>query len=127
MLGDSERAGRLHPLLEPHRDRWVEAPYTGLSLGPIPVYLGILERMLGRPDTARANFEEALRMSTESDAPPWVAESLWQSGRTLLAHPAAQGDEDRGCDLGIRARGMAADMGQGDLARRIARSGLAVD
>jgi hypothetical protein len=36
--------------------------------------------------------------------------------------PAAQGDEDRGRDLVVRARGMAADLDQGDLARRIARS-----
>jgi DNA-binding CsgD family transcriptional regulator len=82
IVRDEERAARLYELLSPHAGRNV---VLGLAAADRPVShaLGLLARLLGRPDEAIAHFERAADDAEAFGALPWRAEALFELGATL--------------------------------------------
>jgi hypothetical protein len=63
----------------------MNAPFTAeIALGSVSRYLGMLARMLGRPDDAAQHFEYGLEFNTRAGARPWVARTREDYGRMLL-------------------------------------------
>ena len=70
---------------------------------------------MGRADDAVRHLEDALETNTRAQAPPWIARSLLDLARALLArgHP---GDDLRAVDQLQRAERLAGNLGMRSLA-----------
>ncbi|MEX2395046.1 MAG: tetratricopeptide repeat protein, partial [Actinomycetota bacterium] len=115
-----EATEKLYALLEPYPRRVPLMPPIGFVT--TSHWLGVLAAKLGRVDTARAHFEEALTLHTTLGARPWLACTLSEYGVMLLEH----GDEDervRAIDMLHDALAVADGLGMAPVASR-ARAAL---
>jgi DNA-binding SARP family transcriptional activator/tetratricopeptide (TPR) repeat protein len=83
-LGDVDRAGVLHRLLEPYADLVVVDPHV-FSTGSAARYLGMAASTCGRFDEAERHFLAALEMDERIGARPWLADTQSSYGQMLLA------------------------------------------
>lgn len=87
-LGDRARAGTLHRLLTPYRDRAV-APASAVAFwGFVSYYLGLLAAVLGRFEEAEGHFRAALDASARAGAEPSSNRTRVGFARMLLARGA---------------------------------------
>lgn len=85
-LGDTERAVKLHGLLEPYADRHIALGRFGsVCLGPAAYYLGLLDLTLGRPEQAVGRFQHAAALAGHLQARPIIARCREGQARALLA------------------------------------------
>jgi AAA ATPase domain len=96
-VDDVPRAERLRALLLPFAAYNVRVTRLGIAcLGSVEHYLGLLCATLGRWDEAVTRFEAAAQFNDERlGAPPFVANSRYQLGRSLVAR-GRPGDAARG-------------------------------
>jgi DNA-binding NarL/FixJ family response regulator len=85
MLGDRARVRELFERLASYRGLNVTLPGT-FMLGAVSGYLAELAAALGRPESARELFEEAIVMNAGMRAAPALARTRVQLARWLLAH-----------------------------------------
>lgn len=78
-LEDTVAAADLYQVLEPFRGLRASVPGI-IALSPVPYYLGLLARLLGRFDEAERWLREATRRTTRSSVPshpgPWAMAGL---------------------------------------------------
>jgi tetratricopeptide (TPR) repeat protein len=119
-LGDVERARTLYELLSPYAGH---APTGGeVSLGAASRYLGVLASTLRRFDEAEAHLERALERNTVMGARPWVAYTLHDHGRVLLARDAP-GDQEHASELLAQAAAICERTGMRALGARVSSAG----
>ena len=76
--------------------------------------------------TPFAHLEDALETNTRAQAPPWIARSLFELARALLAR-GRPGDELRAVDLLQRAELLARNLGMRSLAAQVALERSAIN
>ena len=88
LLGDERLARRLYELLLPRDGLCILGGRGVYFRGAAARYLGLLAATLGRADDAVRHLEDALETNTRAQAPPWIARSLLELARALLARGA---------------------------------------
>jgi tetratricopeptide (TPR) repeat protein len=68
LIGDTTWAARAHELLSPY-DGLEVVGSVSLYVGPVSVYLGMLERLLDRPDDAQRHLEQAIAYTGVGEPP----------------------------------------------------------
>ena len=114
LLADERLAPRFYELLLPRDGLCILGGRGVYFRGAVARYLGLLAATLGRADDAVRHLEDALRTNTRAQAPPWIARSLFELGRALLAR-GRPGDELRAVELLERAEPLARDLGMRSL------------
>jgi DNA-binding CsgD family transcriptional regulator len=85
-LDDTERAAKLHGLLEPYADRnLATGRFGGMCLGPAAYFLGLLDLTLGQPEQAVGHFQHAATLAGRLQARPIIARCREGQARALLA------------------------------------------
>ena len=106
LLQDERLAPRLYELLVPRDGLCILGGRGVYFRGAAARYLGLLAATLGRTDAAVRHHEDALETNARAQAPPWVARSLLDLARALLARDGP-GDQQRAGDLLGRAEPLA--------------------
>jgi tetratricopeptide (TPR) repeat protein len=97
LVSDQAAAARLYSLLEPWGDFNAVDQAEGMR-GSVRRYLGLLARLLGRPDDAARHFEAALIANERMGVRPWLARTQEDYALLLLER-----DDERGGELLERA------------------------
>ena len=115
LLADERLAPRFYELLLPRDGLCILGGRGVYFRGAVARYLGLLAATMGRADDAVRHLEDALETNTRAQAPPWIARSLLDLARALLArgHP---GDDLRAVDQLQRAERLAGNLGMRSLA-----------
>ena len=121
LLQDERLAPRLYELLLPRDGLCILGGRGVYFRGAAARYLGLLAAALGRPDTAVGHHEDALETNARAQAPPWVARSLLDLARALLAR-GGPGDRQRAGDLLGRAEPLARGLGMRAVAAQAMRA-----
>jgi hypothetical protein len=108
-LGDRERAQLLHERLRPFAARYLTIQ-TLVTAGCASRYLGLLDALLERWDTAAARFEEALEVERRMGALPFEAWTLRDHAR-MRATRGEPGDRAAARELLASARKIAQEIG----------------
>ena len=95
LLGDERLAPRLYELLLPRDGLCILGGRGVYFRGAAARYLGLLAATLGRWDDAVRHHEHALKTNTRAQAPPWIARSLLDLARALLARGRPGGPAPR--------------------------------
>jgi DNA-binding SARP family transcriptional activator len=115
-LGDGDRAKLLYANLEPYADVNVVIGLAAVCLGSAASFLGRLAATMGRTYDARRHFKRALEANAALGAPACLARTQVEYARAL--GPGPQADE-----LLADAGRVAAELGLGAVARKIAELG----
>jgi hypothetical protein len=100
--------------MHPHAHHFVVVAATGVTIGTVDRYLGILDAMLGHHDEAARWFEAALTQEGAVGARPSVARtSYWFAWSSL-----ADGDRVRAGELLESCLAIATDLGMAKLAEQ---------
>jgi hypothetical protein len=89
-LGDTERAGQLHPLLLPWEETYITAG-PSVFAGCAIRYLGLLDATLGRLDDAERRLRRAILIEQRMEARPWEAYARFDLARVLAERSAGRG------------------------------------
>ncbi|MDP8927308.1 MAG: hypothetical protein M3O70_01700, partial [Actinomycetota bacterium] len=110
VLGDSERAGILYPLLLPYRDRHNVSDRAIICMGSIERQLGLLGTTMARWEDATGHFEAALVRNQALGSPPLVA---WTRAdyASALTRRRGSGDLERAAELSRQAATTARELG----------------
>jgi DNA-binding CsgD family transcriptional regulator len=122
-LGDKAMAALVYPELEPFAGANVMVGHLVAYYGAADRYLGMLAATLGEWERAEVHFEGAIELNRRMGATTWLAHSLYENARMLLARPA--GDRDRAAELLADAAELAQRIGMTTLVARIAALGSA--
>jgi DNA-binding SARP family transcriptional activator len=87
IIRDATHADLLHTLLEPYAERNVALGWVSACGGSVARYLGVLDRLRGRPDEAVAHLEAALEMNASMRARAWAARTRFDLADALLDAP----------------------------------------
>jgi DNA-binding SARP family transcriptional activator/tetratricopeptide (TPR) repeat protein len=126
LLADERMAPRFYELLLPRNGLCILGGRGVYFRGAVARYLGLLAATLGRADDAIRHLEDALETNTRAQAPPWIARSLFELGRALLAR-GRSGDELRAVDQLQRAELLARNLGMRSLAAQATRERSAIN
>jgi hypothetical protein len=126
LLGDERLAGRFYELLLPRDGLCILGGRGVYFRGAAARYLGLLAATLGRSDSAVRHLEDALETNTRVQAPPWIARSLLELARALLAR-AGPGDERRAVDLLRRAQPLARELGMRSVTAQVMLESSAIN
>jgi DNA-binding SARP family transcriptional activator len=74
IVGASDLAPALYEGLRPHAGQVAGAGSNGFVFTPVARALGQLALLLGRPDDARAHFEQAREVARRCGSQPWLAQ-----------------------------------------------------
>jgi eukaryotic-like serine/threonine-protein kinase len=118
LLGDARLSRRLYELLLPRDGLCILGGRGVYFRAAAARYLGLLAATLDRKEDAVRHLEDALQTNTRAQAPPWIARSLLELARALLAR-GAPGDEHRAADLLQRAELLAHNLGMQSLAAQV--------
>jgi DNA-binding CsgD family transcriptional regulator/tetratricopeptide (TPR) repeat protein len=117
LVGDSETAAAVYPLLAVHAGSTVMIGHGVACYGSADRYLGMLARLNGERDRAGAHFETAMAVEERMGADTWLAHSSYEYGRLLVT-----GDDDereRASAFLDRAAGLAERIGMPTLLGRV--------
>ena len=115
LLGDERLAPRFYELLLPRDGLCILGGRGVYFRGAVARYLGLLAATMGRADDAVRHLEDALETNARAQAPPWIARSLLDLARALLAR-GRPGDDLRAVDQLQRAELLARNLGMRSLA-----------
>jgi DNA-binding SARP family transcriptional activator len=125
LLRDEQLARRLYKLLVPRDGLCILGGRGVYFRGATARYLGLLASTLGRGGVAIRHHEDALLTNSRVQSPPWVARSLLDLARALLAR-GGPGDEQRAADLLGRAEPLARGLGMRSVAAQAVRARSAI-
>lgn len=117
LVGDAGRAQQLYELLLPFEDRNVST-IADQSYGPVATRLGMLATVMERWDEAERHFRAAHAMCRTLRAPTFMALTMSEHARMLLAR-ANDGDRDRALALLEEARTLCTTHGIGAVLERV--------
>ena len=83
-FADEMRAEVAYEILAPYASQNVYHPHIRVYLGPVAHYLGILCRVLERPRSARAHFENALQLTQRLQSPVFHARAQLELSQELI-------------------------------------------
>jgi DNA-binding SARP family transcriptional activator/tetratricopeptide (TPR) repeat protein len=126
LLADERLAPRFYELLLPREGLCILGGRGVYFRGAVARYLGLLAATLGRTDDAVRHLEDALQTNTRAQAPPWIARSLFELARALLARGRPD-DELRAVDLLQRAEPLTRTLGMRSLTTQVALQHTAID
>ena len=126
LLGDERLAPRFYELLLPRDGLCILGGRGVYFRGAVARYLGLLAATMGRADDAVRHLEDALETNTRAQAPPWIARSLLDLARALLAR-GRPGDELRAVDQLQRAELLARNLGMRSLAAQATLERFAIN
>jgi predicted ATPase len=118
-LGDRDCAAALYRLLLPCAPGVVVLGPGAMTYGATTEYLGILATTLGRWDDAARHFGDALATNVRMGAKPYVARTLFEHARMLLAR-GRERDRPRAFDLLTRSLDIARGLGMDGLIEKAA-------
>jgi DNA-binding SARP family transcriptional activator/tetratricopeptide (TPR) repeat protein len=124
LLADAPLARRLYELLLPRDGLCILGGRGVYFRGAVARYLGLLAATLGRTQDAVGHLQDALETNTRAQAPPWIARSLLELARALLAR-GEPADELRAADLLDRAALLTHDLGMRSVAAQVRAAQLA--
>ncbi len=124
LVRDEPRAQILWQLLLPHAGRTVSVPPGLACYGSASRPLGMLARVLGRPDEGVRLFEQALAADTRLGARPLLARGQTDFAALLLEQG---GSRERARELVEEALPTAQELGMRPLASRLAELGRRLD
>lgn len=116
-LGATAHAERLAAVLRPYARQAV--PLITLPTPSVAHHLGLLSTTLGHYDEAETWFAAAAATHERLRAPHWLARTILERARMLLARRAA-GDAERARELLGQALATARELGLGNVERRAA-------
>jgi tetratricopeptide (TPR) repeat protein len=120
LLGDVRLARRLYELLLPRDGLCILGGRGVYFRAATARYLGLLAATLDRREDAVRHLEDALETNTRAQAPPWIARTLLELARALLAR-GAPGDARRAADLLQEAEVLAHSLGMQSVAAQVTR------
>jgi predicted ATPase/DNA-binding SARP family transcriptional activator len=126
LLADERLAPRFYELLLPREGLCILGGRGVYFRGAVARYLGLLAGTLGRAEDAVRHLEDALETNTRAQAPPWIARSLFELARALLARGRPE-DEPRAVDLLQRAEPLTRTLGMRSLTTQVALQHTAID
>ncbi|HEY3730376.1 MAG TPA: AAA family ATPase [Steroidobacteraceae bacterium] len=115
-LADAQHAATLYQLLLPYAGQTANHP-TAVCFGSADLYLAMLASTAGRPDLARAHFDQALSLNRSMRAWPVVARTLYRYGAFQIDRPS-DSERQHGLHLLREAE---------ELARRVEMTRLVID
>ena len=118
LLGDARLSRRLYELLLPRDGLCILGGRGVYFRAATARYLGLLAATLDRKEDAVRHLEDALETNTRAQAPPWIARTLLELARALLAR-GAPGDARRAADLLREAELLAHNLGMQSLAAQV--------
>lgn len=124
-LGDGETAAAVYPGLAPYAGTNVQIGHLVACLGSADRHLGMLATTLGEWTRAEEHFEAALALNERIGARTWVAHTLVEHARMLLARRAGD-DRERAAALLGRAAQLGREHGLAAVVAKIAALGAAV-
>ncbi|WP_081915849.1 ATP-binding protein [Saccharothrix sp. NRRL B-16314] len=99
--GDRELAARVREELAPHRGKWLVSMYGCDISGPVDLWLGVVDLVLGRYDEAVEELGAAQRSAERMHARPWavparrhLAEALSAQGGSAAAEPVVPAPQE---------------------------------
>lgn len=111
LIGDSELAQRLYPLLAPVADQFFCSGFLMILEPPYTQPLGLFAMALGHFDAAVRHLEDALSRSESIGLLPHLARLRYQCALALLGRSWA-GDSRKALHLLTQARDLATNLGQ---------------
>jgi DNA-binding CsgD family transcriptional regulator len=117
-IGHRAIAELVYPELAAHTATNVMIGHLVASYGSADRYLGMLAMTLGEWDLAEEHFERALALNEAMGARTWLAHTVYEYGRMLLARGGTSAE--RAPELLRRARELASSIGMTALGARIA-------
>jgi predicted ATPase/DNA-binding SARP family transcriptional activator len=126
LLGDERLALRLYELLLPRDGLCILGGRGVYFRGAAARYLGLLAATQGRWDDAVRHHEQGLETNTRAQAPPWIARSLVDLARALVARGRPE-DQHRVEDLLQHAEPLARAMGMRSLTTQLTLQRSAID
>jgi DNA-binding CsgD family transcriptional regulator len=123
-LGDERVAALVRPELLPHARGVVMVGHGVAWYGAADRYLGMLAATLGDWEPAASHFEAALELNRRMGADTWVAHTLADYARMLLARGSAQ-DRTRSAALLAEAAELAERIGMPSLLAQVRALGHA--
>jgi DNA-binding SARP family transcriptional activator len=126
LVHDERLAPRLYAQLLPRDGLCIVGGRGVYFRGAVARYLGLLAATLGRREDAVRHLEHALETNTRVQAPPWIARSLLDLARALLAR-GRPGDKHRAKDMLRRAELQAHELGMQSLTGQVAIERTAVN
>ncbi len=109
-LSDARRAATLYEFLRPYAAYNVTIGPAVVWHGPVSYYLGVLAATMCRYEDASRHFEEALAMSSEMGARPWLARTQESYAATLLSG-GRRDDRTKALELAAQALATARELG----------------
>ena len=126
LLADERLAPRFYELLLPRDGLCILGGRGVYFRGAVARYLGLLAATLGRRADAVRHLEDALETNTRAQAPPWIARSLLELARALLARGRPE-DDLRIDDLLQRAEPLTRNLGMRSLTTQVTLQRSAID
>jgi DNA-binding CsgD family transcriptional regulator len=121
VLGDEALASLLYPELAPLAGTNVMVGHLVMTYGSADRYLGMLAATLGEWERGEEHFERAIELNRQMGMRTWLAHTEYEYARMLLAQ--GPNEHARAVAHLSRAAEIAADVGLGALASRIAAIG----
>jgi tetratricopeptide (TPR) repeat protein len=115
----SGAAAQLYPALTPYRGRLVVWSGANTTMGPVSYYLGLLATELGLLDDAVAHFDDAITLTRQIGALPYLAHSLAGLARAKTTRPGG-GDGSHAQQHQRHARAIAEQLGMTIFLQRLA-------
>jgi DNA-binding SARP family transcriptional activator len=126
LLGDVRLARRLYELLLPRDGLCILGGRGVYFRAATARYLGLLAATLDRKEDAVRHLEDALETNARAQAPPWIARTLLDLARALLAR-GAPGDARRAADLLQEGEVLAHNLGMQSVAAQVTRERCATN
>jgi len=126
LLGDVEAAAVLYPELAAYRGSNVMIGHLVACYGAMDRYLGMTATVLGDWERAEEHFHAALALNTRLGARTWLAHTVYEYARMLLARNAGDDRSHARGQLGL-ALGLAQTIGLPGLVRRASELGADVE
>ena len=128
LLGDAERAARLHELLEPFNGLVSVAGRAAASWGPVSRYLALASAAAGEFDRAEREITESVKLSQRMGDRPFATMATVDLARILLRR-GRSGDHERAMKLLDESLGTSQELGMSGLiddalALKLGASGL---
>ncbi|ROP35227.1 ATP-binding protein [Saccharothrix texasensis] len=97
--GDRELAARVREELAPHRGKWLVSLYGCDVSGPVDLWLGLVDLVLGRCDEAVAELTAARLSAERMRARPWAARARQHLEEALRARGTPVRGERTTCEF----------------------------